>query len=123
MTTFKTQGIKAGLAILLIAAAIFLMMRSLASRQEDRTDSLRQMQADAIETGKADWGHCTVDYAVEVALQANARSLVLFHHDPGHDDDEVDRMSAEAAERGRAGGLDEVIAAAEGMKLTVSPRL
>ncbi len=81
-----------------------------------------QFRADEFHA-KADWGHCTVDYAVEVALQAKARALVLFHHDPGHDDDEVDRMSAVAAERGLAGGLEDVIAAAEGMKLTVSPRL
>ena len=72
---------------------------------------------------KADWGHCTVDYAIEVAVQARARTLVLFHHDPGHDDDELDRVTEEAANRGLAGGLESVVAAAEGMKLTVSTRL
>ncbi len=72
---------------------------------------------------KSDWGHCTVEYAVEVALQAGARSLVLFHHDPSHDDDEVDRMAEAVVERGLAGGLESVMAAAEGMKLTVTPRI
>lgn len=45
-----------------------------------------------------DWGHCTVDYAVEVARQSGARTLVLFHHDPAHDDDSVEAMASRAAE-------------------------
>ncbi len=81
-----------------------------------------QFRADEL-GAKSDWGHCTVDYAVEVALQAEVRTLVLFHHDPGHDDTEVDRMTAAAAERGLAGGLESVVAAAEGMKLTLTPRI
>ena len=68
---------------------------------------------------RADWGHCTIDYAIEVARQAGARSLVMFHHDPSHDDDALDRLAAEAAERGAAAGLETVIAAAEGMKLAI----
>ena len=31
---------------------------------------------------KAHWGHCTVDFAVQVAAQSGARRLALFHHDP-----------------------------------------
>ena len=50
------------------------------------------------------WGHCTVDYAIEVAHQAGVGELVLFHHDPAHDDDHVDRLLAEARER--SVGLD-----------------
>ena len=68
---------------------------------------------------RADWGHCTIDYAIEVARQAGARSLVMFHHDPSHDDDVMDRLAAEAADRGAAAGIDTVIAAAEGMKLAI----
>ena len=60
------------------------------------------------------WGHCTVDYALEVAHQAGVGELVLFHHDPAHCDDEVDDLLALAASR--AEGLDvcRVTAAAEG---------
>lgn len=43
-------------------------------------------------TQRADWGHCTVEYAVEVAVQAGARELVLFHHDPAHDDRWMDEL-------------------------------
>jgi phosphoribosyl 1,2-cyclic phosphodiesterase len=65
---------------------------------------------------KADWGHCTVAYAVRVAREAGARRLALFHHDPVRDDDAVDRLADQAqADLGPAG---EVLAAAEG--LTVS---
>src|SRR5205807_908232 len=35
---------------------------------------------------KVGWGHSPLEYAVDVALAAGARRLVLFHHDPQHDD-------------------------------------
>ena len=64
-----------------------------------------------------DWGHCTVDYAIEVARQANARRLVLFHHDPAHDDDLVDRLGVVAAERSRSVGGPEIVVGFEGLVL------
>ena len=42
---------------------------------------------------RPDWGHCTVDYAVEVAAASGAHTLALFHHDPSHGDDVVDRLA------------------------------
>jgi phosphoribosyl 1,2-cyclic phosphodiesterase len=70
--------------------------------------------------GKADWGHCTVDYAVHVARRAGARRLALFHHDPAHDDDFVDRLLDQARESAaRDGGPDEVIAAYEGLTISL----
>ena len=65
---------------------------------------------------KADWGHCTIDYAVNVAAQAGARRLALFHHDPAHDDDTLDALTAAAAQQGEALGV-EVIAAYEGLTI------
>ena len=50
---------------------------------------------------KRHWGHCTVDYAVLVAREAGARSLVLFHHDPLHGDDEMDRIGERGAASSR----------------------
>jgi phosphoribosyl 1,2-cyclic phosphodiesterase len=41
---------------------------------------------------KANWGHCTVEFAVEFAARAGVGHLVLFHHDPSHDDDTLDEM-------------------------------
>lgn len=67
---------------------------------------------------RPDWGHCTPDYAVEVAARAGVRRLALFHHDPAHSDARIDELHHRAAERAASRGIDEVIAASEG--LTVS---
>lgn len=68
---------------------------------------------------RRDWGHCTIDYAVEVAARVGARRLALFHHDPSHDDDTIDRLAAAAAEIGRQRGLVEVVAAFEGLTMNL----
>jgi ribonuclease BN (tRNA processing enzyme) len=70
---------------------------------------------------KADWGHCTIDYAVHVAAMSGARRLVLFHHDPEHDDDTLDLLTLAAAEAGSRRGVPEVLAAAEGLRLSLAP--
>ncbi|HEX6236271.1 MAG TPA: MBL fold metallo-hydrolase [Acidimicrobiales bacterium] len=69
---------------------------------------------------KYHWGHCTVDFALFVAQEAGARRLALFHHDPAHDDDDVDRLLAGARDAAERSGssVSEVLAAYEG--LTVS---
>jgi phosphoribosyl 1,2-cyclic phosphodiesterase len=66
---------------------------------------------------KASWGHCTADYAVHVAKEAGARRLVLFHHDPLHDDDDVDRIVERAGALPEADGI-EVIGAREGLVIS-----
>jgi ribonuclease BN (tRNA processing enzyme) len=35
---------------------------------------------------KSGWGHSTIEMAAEVAKKAGVRKLVLFHHEPSHDD-------------------------------------
>ncbi len=67
---------------------------------------------------KADWGHSTIDYALRVATEAGARRLCLFHHDPWRSDDDLDALVVEARSAIR-GATEEVMAAAEGMTLTV----
>jgi phosphoribosyl 1,2-cyclic phosphodiesterase len=67
---------------------------------------------------KAHWGHCSVDYAVLVAKQAGVRRLALFHHDPSHGDEQVDAMLTRARALAEGTGIEEVMAAYEG--LTVS---
>jgi len=66
------------------------------------------------------WGHCTVDYAVEVAAQSGARRLALFHHDPSHSDDQIDELLAQAKKSAAARGILEVIAAGEGTTVSLS---
>jgi phosphoribosyl 1,2-cyclic phosphodiesterase len=68
---------------------------------------------------KFHWGHCTVEYAVEVARRAGARRLALFHHDPGHDDDAVDAVLADARAAAEGSGI-EVLAAAEGLTVALA---
>lgn len=70
---------------------------------------------------KKDWGHSTVEYAVAVALASNARRLVLFHHDPSHDDAWV----AAAVDRAQAlaGDALVVVGAAEGLVLQSGERI
>ena len=66
------------------------------------------------------WGHSTIEYAVDVAMEAGARRVALFHHDPTHDDATMAQLEAGAKERARAAGSPiEVFAAREGMELTL----
>ena len=66
---------------------------------------------------KATWGHSTIGYAVHVAAEAGARRLALFHHDPRHTDDDIDRLLAEARATDDARRLDGVLAAREGLAI------
>jgi phosphoribosyl 1,2-cyclic phosphodiesterase len=43
------------------------------------------------------WGHSTWQEGVRLANAAHVKTLVLFHHDPDHDDIFMDRVAAEAA--------------------------
>ena len=65
---------------------------------------------------KGHWGHCTVDYAIDVAIASGAKALALFHHDPSRTDTEVDKLATEARCRGAKHGV-EVFAAAEGLSI------
>jgi phosphoribosyl 1,2-cyclic phosphodiesterase len=69
---------------------------------------------------KSDWGHCTVEYAVWLAGEVGARRLALYHHDPTHDDDMIDRLAGAAAACGVAMGV-EVFAAREGLTVELGP--
>jgi phosphoribosyl 1,2-cyclic phosphodiesterase len=68
---------------------------------------------------KSHWGHCTVEFAVQVAAQSGARRLALFHHDPEHDDSVVDGLARQANEQARRLGVAEVFAASEGTTLAL----
>ena len=69
---------------------------------------------------KRHWGHCTVDYAVHVAREAGARSLVLFHHDPLHGDDDMDRIASDAGELAARMGVPELTVARDGLRLQLA---
>jgi phosphoribosyl 1,2-cyclic phosphodiesterase/ActR/RegA family two-component response regulator len=67
------------------------------------------------------WGHGALSRVVSLALEARAKKLFLFHHDPGHDDRQIDEM----LERARllvveSGRQLEVEAAREGAEIWLS---
>jgi phosphoribosyl 1,2-cyclic phosphodiesterase len=66
--------------------------------------------------GRVGWGHSSIAHAASFADLANAKRLVLIHHEPEHSDDQIDELLAEAMSR-RGGG--EVLAAADGVALDV----
>ena len=66
------------------------------------------------------WGHSHVADTVALALDAEVERLALFHHSPERTDVAVDRLVEEArAMVARRGGKVDVMAAAEGLTLTV----
>lgn len=67
---------------------------------------------------RAGWGHSSANQAVDLAVAAGVRKLILFHHAPEHRDDEIDRILAEARRRVASAGVKlDVEAAAEGLAL------
>lgn len=63
---------------------------------------------------KIGWGHSTWEEAVKVAKAADVKQLVIFHHDPSHDDDFLDRVGEQAKEK-----FSGAIMAREGMEIEI----
>jgi len=59
------------------------------------------------------WGHSTWEAGADICDAANAKTLVIFHHDPDHNDAFMDQI-AETAEKRRPG----TVVAREGLVLT-----
>lgn len=60
------------------------------------------------------WGHSTWKQAIETGLAAGTKQIVLFHHDPYHEDSDIDRI----LEQSRSLNAN-VVAAREGMQWTL----
>jgi len=56
---------------------------------------------------RSDWGHCTMEYACEVAVQSGAKTLAMFHHDPDHTDVRMDALVEETKAMGERMGVPE----------------
>lgn len=77
--------------------------------------------ADAISV-KADWGHSSNIVGVELCQRAGVKCFCMFHHEPAYDDATIATVLAETQrfeEITRAGEPLEVIAAYDGLELTV----
>ncbi|MGL5135660.1 MAG: MBL fold metallo-hydrolase [Planktothrix sp.] len=66
-------------------------------------------------TSKVGWGHSTWQEAVKVAKAANVKRLVIFHHDPLHNDDLMDKVGEQVAER-----FPDSLIAREGLSIQLS---
>ena len=62
------------------------------------------------------FGHSSTEHAAAFAHRADVGRLVMFHHDPLHSDDELDRMRDDVLERWRV-SRDRCLLAAEGIEL------
>jgi len=60
------------------------------------------------------WGHASVSAACRLARAAGVKTLVLFHHDPLHDDAAVEQLERQARTL-----MPNALAAREGMVLTL----
>jgi phosphoribosyl 1,2-cyclic phosphodiesterase len=74
---------------------------------------------------KFDWGHSTYKHAVDIAVAAKVKQLILFHHDPKHSDRDIDEIekaarSYKASKKvDLARGLMMISAAYEGMEINL----
>jgi ribonuclease BN (tRNA processing enzyme) len=71
---------------------------------------------------KEDWGHSSNVVAVELCQLANAKRLMLYHHEPAHDDATIEllwRETQRLEEITRAAHRVEVLAAYDGLEITL----
>jgi phosphoribosyl 1,2-cyclic phosphodiesterase len=63
---------------------------------------------------KRGWGHSHWREAINVVMESGSKELVLFHHDPDHDDTCIDNVVKQARDH-----YPKVQAAAEGMEIEI----
>lgn len=64
---------------------------------------------------KLGWGHSTWNEAVRLCRAADVRRLVIFHHDPDHDDEFMEKLEAEAKR-----AWSETVVAREAMEIALA---
>lgn len=75
---------------------------------------------------KIGWGHSTYVWAIDTALAAGVKHLILFHHDPDHTDADIVQIEKEANDRlgvlwdtDNLGANLKITAACEGLELEI----
>jgi ribonuclease BN (tRNA processing enzyme) len=71
-----------------------------------------QFLPDEYDSRRRGWGHSHWREAVDIASATGVKDLILYHHDPDHDDACVDKIVKEASEH-----FPSVRAAREGLEL------
>jgi phosphoribosyl 1,2-cyclic phosphodiesterase len=78
------------------------------------------MYLDQIIQARAGWGHSTPRQAVDLAQEAECQRLVLFHHEPEHDDTALDALVRDTKQyAARTAPRLQVEPAIEGMKFAL----
>jgi len=65
-------------------------------------------------TSHKGWGHCAFEHAVQSAADNDVKTLVLFHHEPDHTDDQLEEIEKNYADKSNP----RIIIAKEGLFLT-----
>jgi phosphoribosyl 1,2-cyclic phosphodiesterase len=69
---------------------------------------------------KRGWGHSSISHVLDLAREAAVKKLVLFHHEPTHDDKTLEKIEKDARARAsKAHARHKVVMAREGMVLDV----
>lgn len=69
------------------------------------------------------WGHSCLEDSVAFAIEARAKRLFLFHHDPDHTDEQISRFVARGREIAREKGSNLIVEAArEGLEIILEPK-
>jgi Beta-lactamase superfamily domain len=74
-----------------------------------------QYTPEQLENGKKGWGHSTWLEGTRIARECGVQRLLLFHHDPDHDDGFIDQLVQNAQEE-----FADVAGAAEGTELCLT---
>ena len=78
----------------------------------------------AVRSEHIGWGHGSLSSVVSLALDADARKLLLFHHDPSHDDAMVDQIVEQARKMVKKSGKSmQVEGAREGAELLIGAKI
>jgi phosphoribosyl 1,2-cyclic phosphodiesterase len=67
-------------------------------------------------SSRVGWGHSTWQEAIKIARAANVKKLVIFHHDPLHNDDFLDRLGEQAVQE-----FPDTLMAREGLSIQLVP--
>ncbi len=71
---------------------------------------------------KEGWGHSSSMVGVDIALKANIKKLILFHHEPSYNDEKLQEIYDKTIryyEMIKAGRNLEIIMAREGLEMEI----
>lgn len=70
-------------------------------------------------SSKTGWGHSFFEHAIDSALKANVKKIVLFHHDPLRTDQDLFKLEKNCHKHfGNQSDL-EIVVAKEGMEIAI----